>query len=86
MKTGKTTRLVNRYINELFTDGVTFVYEGRNTVEEKSLKENAFKIFEKRMLSEHSDAQYNAEDTEVDRIKCYKVTLINQGHESIQHS
>lgn len=76
MKTGKTTRLVNRYVEELFKNGVTHVYEGRNTPNETALTKECFRVFENRMQLEHEDTFYKKEFVCISGINCYKVTLI----------
>lgn len=49
---GKTTRIVDRCIQELFTNGVTYVYNNRNSNID-SLNE-ILGIFEKRLKAEHN--------------------------------
>jgi hypothetical protein len=73
-RSGSTTRLVNRYIEELFNNGITYVYEGRNTPNEHQMTIKCFQLFEKRMLSEHSDTKWEQEYCSIDGIWCYKVT------------
>lgn len=53
IKKGNTTRLVDRYIQELFTKGTTYVYEGRNTENQEELTQKCMEIFIKRINSEH---------------------------------
>jgi len=76
MQKGNTTRLVDRYIQELFTKGITHIYEGRNTEKATELTEKCFEIFKKRMLSEHEEVNYCWKYSLIDRIWCYKAELL----------
>jgi len=73
MKKGKTTRLIDRCVQEFFKNGICFIYEDRFDVNTELKTHNMFTIFENRMKSEHSKIKYTYEFTQIDRIKCYKV-------------
>ena len=75
MKNGKTTRLVDRYIQELFTRGFTYIYEGRNTEKAGELTQYCMQIFVKRMQSEHSEIQYKFDYVFESGFYSYKITL-----------
>jgi len=75
MKTGNTTRIVDRCVQEFFLRGTTYVYEGRNSPDRDILTDKCYKLFEKRMQSEHPEVQYDVEHLYVDRILCYVVTI-----------
>ena len=73
-RSGKTTRLINRCIDEFFEKGITYVYEGRGEPTEKLQTKEAFYLFKKRMNSEHSNQKYKFEYGEFDKVNCFKVT------------
>lgn len=75
-KTGKTTRLVDRCIQELFTNRVCFIYDGRGTDSEKSCTAAAMEVFTKRMHSEHGNIDWSTEFGTFDGIKCHKIVLL----------
>lgn len=75
MKKGNTTRLVDRYIQELFTKGFTYVYEGRNAEKANELTNYCMQIFVKRMQSEHSEILYKWEYVFESGFYSYKITL-----------
>lgn len=75
MKTGNTTRLVDRYIQELFNKRKTFIYEARNTESEYKKTEHCFSVFKNRMILEHESISWKQEYIFVDGIWCYKVEL-----------
>lgn len=75
MRNGNTTRLVDRYIQELFTKGITYVYEGRNTKKANELTNYCMQIFVKRMQSEHSEILYKWDYVSEYGFNSYKVTL-----------
>jgi hypothetical protein len=73
-RSGSTTRLINRCIEEFFEKGITYIYEGRGESTEKIQTKEAFYLFKKRMNSEHGNQKYEYEYGDFDRIKCFKVT------------
>lgn len=75
MKKGNTTRLVDRYIQELFTKVITYVYEGRNTKKANELTNYCMQIFVKRMQSEHSEILYKWDYVSECGFNSYKITL-----------
>lgn len=75
MKKGNTTRFVDRYIQELFTKGITYVYEGRNTEKAGELTQYCMRIFVKRMGSEHPEILYKWEYVFENGFYSYKITL-----------
>lgn len=83
-QTGKTTRLVDRYIQELFKNGFTHVYQGRNTDKEVELTEKCFAVFKNRMKLEHNEISFEWKYSKIDGIWCYKVKLSRS--EANQHS
>lgn len=69
---GTTTRIVDRCIQELFKNGITYVYEGRlNT---NAQVEIMFK-FKRRMQNEHNHVNFTKELVNQDGIICYKVQI-----------
>ncbi len=76
-RSGKTTRIVDRCIQEFFTAGVTYVYEGRGTETEKQQTEEVYSIFLNRLESEHRHAKYTKKYGIFDGISCYKVEQHN---------
>ena len=75
-RTGKTTRIIDRCIQELFTKGVTYVYDGRGTSTQKEQTKIAFEIFVKRLKVEHPKVQTFRTYGEFDGIRCYKVIVL----------
>lgn len=75
MKKGNTTLLVDRYIQELFTKGFTYIYEGRNTEKSGKLTQYCMSIFVKRMQSEHSEILYKWDYVFECGFNSYKITL-----------
>ncbi|MGH2666065.1 hypothetical protein [Flavobacterium sp.] len=76
-RSGKTTRIVDRCIQEFFTAGVTYVYEGRDEEIKKMRNDYVFRIFCKRLESEHQGVKYNFIYGIFDGISCYKVEQHN---------
>ena len=74
-QTGRTTRIVDRCIQELFTNGVCYIYDGRGTDTEKSDTQKAIEVFTSRMYHEHGHIHFSTEFGEFDHIKCYKIVL-----------
>jgi hypothetical protein len=75
-RSGQTTRLVDRWVQEFFDKGITYIYEGRGTRSQHEQTIHALKIFQKRMQSEHRSVGFEAKYGEYDRIMCYKVVKI----------
>ena len=71
-----TTKLVDRYIQELFTNGITYVYEGRNTKKANELTNYCMQVFVKRMRSEHSEIVYKWDYVSECGFNSYKVKLL----------
>ncbi len=69
---GATTRIIDRCVQELFTTGTTYVFEGR---ENKQMTREVFHKFKKRMESEHPHVSITHECGVFDRIYCYKVQI-----------
>lgn len=73
-RSGKTTRAVDRFVQEFFEKGETFIYEGRGEVSEINQTREAFYRFRKRMDFEHKHEKYSCKYVKIDGIQCYKVT------------
>lgn len=76
-RSGKTTRIVDRCVQEYFTKGVTFIYDERGTNYQKHASMIALGIFNRRMVNEHNlhiSVNYDAVYGEFDGVKCYKIT------------
>lgn len=72
---GKTTRLVDRWIQELFTNGKTFIYEGRGEKTWFQQRSYAWRLFTKRMASEHENIVFEQNVLNKDGINCFEITL-----------
>lgn len=70
MKKGKTTRIVDRCVQEFFNNGVTYIYEGRL---DKNKTDEVFDLFLNRMQNEHKGSKYIYEYGTFDRIPCWRV-------------
>lgn len=75
-QTGKTTRIVDRCIQELFTNGICYIYDGRGIETEKSDTQKAMEVFTSRMHHEHPHINFSTEFGEFDSIKCHKIVLL----------
>jgi hypothetical protein len=75
MSTGNTTRIVDRCIQELFTNKITYVYEGRNEKNPDELTLACMQVFTRRMQSEHPDVRYKWENVNECGFNSYKVVL-----------
>lgn len=73
-RSGQTTRLVDRWIQELFGKGITYIYEGRGDKNQLVLNREALERFKKRMDSEHPNVYFDVKYGEFSGITCYKVT------------
>ena len=76
-KKGNTTRIIDRCIQELFSKGVTYIYDGRGTSSQKEQTEKALCIFVGRLEREHPKAKYVSKYGEYDGIRCYKFETHN---------
>ena len=76
VKSGETTRLIDRSIQELFTNGVTYLYEKRTGVPQMIQNRDAMDRFKKRMKSEHKNIKFSYKYGIFDNIKCFKIQLI----------
>lgn len=73
-RSGKTTRLVDRLVQEYFDKGTVYIYEGRGEESERNQTREALHRFRKRMESEHPMEKFEHVYGEYDQIMCYKVT------------
>ena len=76
VKSGETTRLIDRCIQELFTNGVTYLYEKRTGIPQIIQNRDAMDRFKKRMKSEHKNVKFSYKYGIFDNIKCFKIQLI----------
>lgn len=76
VKSGETTRLIDRCIQELFTNGVTYLYEKRTGIPQMIQNRDAIDRFKKRMKSEHKNVKFSYKYGIFDNIKCFKIQLI----------
>ncbi len=76
-KTGNTTRIIEMFIQELFSKGITYVYDGRGTSTQKEQTEKALTLFVDRLEREHPKAKYVSRYGEYDGIWCYKFETHN---------
>lgn len=74
MGKGNTTRIVDRCIQEFFSRGTTYVYEGRNSPNREELTRKCNAVFTKRMLLEHPDIKFDSDYLCIDRVWCFKIT------------
>jgi hypothetical protein len=74
-RTGITTRIVDRCIQELFKNGVTYVYEGRGPRQGNNPTHEVFHRFRRRLHTEHQSVVFKHEYGIFDGINCYKVEL-----------
>jgi len=73
-RTGKSTRIVDRCVQEFFEKGITYVYEERDN---QNMTDEVFDLFRQRMENEHFGVKYNSIVGTFDRIYCYKVEKHN---------
>lgn len=71
---GTSTRIVDRCVQELFTNGKTFLYDGRDSSWENTVA--IFHRFGTRMRNEHNHIRIDAEEMVMDGIKCFKIWII----------
>ena len=76
VKSGETTRLIDRCVQELFTNGVTYLYEKRTGIPQMIQNRDAMDRFKKRMKSEHKNVKFSHKYGIFDNIKCFKIQLI----------
>ena len=76
-KTGVTTRMIDRCIQELFINGFTYVYDGRGTSEMKDKTEKAYRTLITMLENEHPTARYVSAHGFYDGIECYKIETHN---------
>ena len=76
-KIGKTTKTIDRCIQELFSKGITYIYDGRGSSTAKEQTDETFEIFMERLKREHPNAKYVSKYGMVDGIWCYKVETHN---------
>lgn len=70
---GKTTRIIDRCIQELFKKEKTFVFERIHGLSNIQGTNDAFKKFQNRLWAEHPHVTIIFEVGYFDRIYCYKV-------------
>lgn len=75
MKDGTTTRKVDRWVQEFFINGVTYVFEGRDS--DRSKHHHAMGVFQRRMELEHPSSKYTYEYKNWEGTWCYKVEAHN---------
>ncbi len=71
---GTSTRIVDRCVQELFTNGKTFLYDGRDSSWENTVA--TFHRFVTRMRTEHENTVIDAEEIIQDGIKCFKIWIV----------
>ena len=76
VKSGETTRLIDRCVQELFTNGVTYLYEKRTGIPQMIQNRDAMDRFKKRMKSEHTNVKFSHKYGIFDNSKCFKIQLI----------
>lgn len=74
---GKTTRNVDRWIQEFFTNGFTFIYEGRGSDSFRRQTDEGLTLFRRRLELEHPKAKYTFLFGTYEGILCYKVEKHN---------
>lgn len=74
-RTGKTTRKVDRAIQDLFTNEYAYLYDGRSS----NIKNHTevLEVFKRRMLSEHNHINFNYRFANHDGVHCWKIELHN---------
>lgn len=69
--TGKTTRILDRLVQEFFTKGFCYVYEQRDSTKDE--KSQLLYKFVHRMNAEHNGTKFAYNYGNYDNIYCYKV-------------
>lgn len=77
MKKGTTTRIIDRCIQELFTNGFTYVYDGRGTETMKQQTDIAKEKLIDRLELEHKNAKYVSRYGNYSGIDCWKIETHN---------
>lgn len=72
-RTGKTTRIIDRIIQELFKNKKAFIYESRTDL---SINENLKKRVLQRLHVEHEYVQYSVYSVLDSGINCFVIELI----------
>lgn len=72
---GTTTRILDDCIQELFSNGITYIHEGNGTEEEASKRRALFYRFRRRMDIEHNHINYISKLVRQDGITCFKVVI-----------
>jgi hypothetical protein len=73
-RSGKTTRIIDRIIQEFFNKGIAYIYEERcnfNGTNELKVK------VQKRLELEHPNSKYTIREDTVDNIYCYIIEKHN---------
>jgi len=76
-RTGETTRKIDRFVQDLFTKGITYVYDIRGHDAEKDLAIRALNILKRRLQSEHHIKKLECIWGNWDGINCFRVTIIS---------
>lgn len=77
-RSGNTTRLVDRLVQEFFTKGVCYIYEGRGEKNQGAMTQEALRRFKYRMFSEHTEVDFYINPVTEDGIECIKITKNNE--------
>lgn len=75
-RTGATTRKVDRFVQDLFTKGITYVYDERGYGVEKKLAIRSLNILKRRLNSEHNIEKLECIWGNWDGVNCFRVTII----------
>ena len=76
VKSGETTRLINRTIEELFSNVFTKKKKKKTGVPQMIQNRDAMDRFKKRMKSEHKNIKFSHKYGIFENIKCFKIQLI----------
>lgn len=82
-KSGKTTRVIDRCIQELFSKGSTYVYENRTSGHQNK---ELWNKFINRLELEHPKTGYKSTFGNYEGIVCYKVELTNTTTQTLDNS
>lgn len=77
MKKGTTTRIIDRCIQQFFSNGFTFVYDGRGSETMRKQTDDAHSKFIARLDQEHPGTKYVSHFDNFSGIECYKVVNHN---------
>ncbi len=75
-RSGNTTRIIDRCVQELFKNGITYLHEGRGTDAEASMRVELFYRFKRRIDIEHPSTRYKHKLVDQDGVTCYKVEIV----------